>query len=122
MKLTETLFPASEMFNFRKKSKDSKSSSGGGHEDPDEKERRKREKKERKELKRRLEAAGGAAGAAGAIGPPQQLSGEELRRLEEVRRSLKMSSNPSAAKKLPSGITADYRVDGFDATNLVRKD
>lgn len=71
------------MFNFMKKESDR-----------DEKERRKREKKLRKEAK------DGAARSS--------MSAEELLRLDEVRRSLKIRGRKKDKEKLPSGITADY--------------
>ncbi|XP_017847172.1 unconventional myosin-XVIIIa isoform X2 [Drosophila busckii] len=80
------------MFNFMKKS--------AGDE---EKERRKREKKLRKEAK--------SAGVTGSM------STDELHRLEEVRRSLKIRGRRKEKEKLPSGITADYSADFFAALN-----
>lgn len=70
------------MFNFMKKETDR-----------DEKERRKREKKLRKEAK---------------DGARSSMSAEELLRLDEVRRSLKIRGRKKEKEKLPSGITADY--------------
>lgn len=70
------------MFNFMKKGTE------------DEKERRKRDKKLRKEAKQ--------SGASGSM------SAEELLRLDEVRRSLKIRGRRKEKEKLPSGITADY--------------
>ncbi|XP_030078759.1 unconventional myosin-XVIIIa isoform X2 [Drosophila hydei] len=83
------------MFNFMKKS--------AGDE---EKERRKREKKLRKEAK------GGSGG-----GVTGSMSTDELLRLEEVRRSLKIRGRRKEKEKLPSGITADYSADFFAALN-----
>ncbi|XP_030375800.1 unconventional myosin-XVIIIa isoform X2 [Scaptodrosophila lebanonensis] len=79
------------MFNFMKKN--------AGDE---EKERRKREKKLRKEAK------GSVTGS---------MSTDELLRLDEVRRSLKIRGRRKEKEKLPSGITADYSADFFAALN-----
>ncbi|XP_049839804.1 unconventional myosin-XVIIIa isoform X2 [Schistocerca gregaria] len=76
------------MFNFMKK---------GGAEKED-KEKRKKEKKERKENKKRDR------------GP---MTAEELLRLDEVRRSLKIRGRRKEKEKLPSGITADYTASFF---------
>lgn len=62
--------------------------------DRDEKERRKREKKLRKETKDSARSS--------------NMSAEELLRLDEVRRSLKIRGRKKEKEKLPSGITADY--------------
>lgn len=75
------------MFNFMKK---------GTESDRDEKERRKRDKKLRKEAKQGQSAASGS------------MSSEELLRLDEVRRSLKIRGRRKEKEKLPMGITADY--------------
>lgn len=72
----------------------------------EEKERRKREKKLRKEAK------GGSGG-----GVTGSMSTDELLRLEEVRRSLKIRGRRKEKEKLPSGITADYSADFFAALN-----
>lgn len=75
------------MFNFMKK---------GNELDRDEKERRKKDKKLRKEAKQGGSTSGGS------------MSSEELLRLDEVRRSLKIRGRRKEKEKLPSGITADY--------------
>ncbi|KAM8705767.1 hypothetical protein ACLKA7_010122 [Drosophila subpalustris] len=72
----------------------------------EEKERRKREKKLRKEAK-----GGSGVGVTGSM------STDELLRLEEVRRSLKIRGRRKEKEKLPSGITADYSADFFAALN-----
>ncbi|XP_076254274.1 myosin heavy chain-like isoform X2 [Rhynchophorus ferrugineus] len=64
--------------------------------DKDEKEKRKRDKKDRKEKQKRDRAS---------------LSTEELLRLDEVRRSIKIRGRRKEKEKLPSGITADYTAD-----------
>ncbi|XP_067640485.1 unconventional myosin-XVIIIa isoform X2 [Eurosta solidaginis] len=96
------------MFNFMKKGVSSVSgvgsSSGGGDE---EKERRKREKKLRKEAKN----AGLLSGS---------MSTEELLRLDEVRRSLKIRGRRKEKEKLPSGITADYSAEFFAQLDIDR--
>ncbi|XP_053683134.1 unconventional myosin-XVIIIa [Sabethes cyaneus] len=79
------------MFNFMKK--------GVSTDDRDGKDRRKKEKKMRKESK--------------SIGVPGSMSTEELLRLDEVRRSLKIRSRRKEKDKLPSGITADYSASFF---------
>lgn len=76
----------------------------------EEKERRKREKKLRKEAK------GGAGGGVGG-GVTGSMSSDELLRLEEVRRSLKIRGRRKEKEKLPSGITGDYSADFFAALN-----
>ncbi|KAH8382967.1 hypothetical protein KR009_006081 [Drosophila setifemur] len=92
------------MFNFMKKS--------AGDE---EKERRKREKKLRKEAKGTIPGSGlGGGGVGGVTG---SMSTDELLRLDEVRRSLKIRSRRKEKEKLPSGITADYTADFFAALN-----
>ncbi|XP_046735172.1 unconventional myosin-XVIIIa isoform X1 [Diprion similis] len=75
------------MFNFMKKVAEK-----------DDKEKRKREKKERKEIKKRDRGS---------------MSAEELLRLDEVRRSLKIRGRRKEKEKLPSGITADYSASFF---------
>ncbi|KAL1130014.1 hypothetical protein AAG570_012957 [Ranatra chinensis] len=72
------------MFNFIKK--------GTGTVDKEDKERKKSEKKERKENKKREK---------------RSMTAEELLRLDEMRRSLKIRRKKEK-DKLPSGITADY--------------
>ncbi|KAI4454512.1 pdz domain containing protein [Holotrichia oblita] len=74
------------MFNFMKKAAI----------DKDDKERRKRDKKDRKEKQKRDRAS---------------MSAEELLRLDEVRKSLKLTRRRKDKEKLPSGITADYTAD-----------
>ncbi|XP_075218480.1 unconventional myosin-XVIIIa-like isoform X2 [Lycorma delicatula] len=73
------------MFSFMKK--------GGNSVEKDEKEKRKKEKKELKEHKKRERG---------------NMTAEELLRLDEVRRSLKIRGRHKEKEKLPSGITADY--------------
>ncbi|XP_076627599.1 unconventional myosin-XVIIIa isoform X2 [Colletes latitarsis] len=75
------------MFNFIKKATEK-----------DDKEKRKREKKERKDVKKRDRSS---------------MSAEELLRLDEVRRSLKIPGRRKEKQKLPSGITADYSASFF---------
>ncbi|XP_046385320.1 unconventional myosin-XVIIIa isoform X4 [Ischnura elegans] len=94
------------MFNFMKKDRGE-----GGLEkekDREEKERKKREKKERKENKKRESRSEG------------RMTAEELLRLDEVRRSLKLRPGVVVGRrrrrdkeKLPSGITADYSATFF---------
>lgn len=74
------------MFNFIKKA-------GTATSDKDDKERRKKDKKERKEKQKRDRIS---------------MSTEEVLRLDEVRRSLKLRGRRKDKEKLPSGITADY--------------
>ncbi|XP_055629701.1 unconventional myosin-XVIIIa isoform X3 [Toxorhynchites rutilus septentrionalis] len=88
------------MFNFMKKGV-------GVGDDRDEKERRKKEKKLRKE--------GKGAGVSGSM------STEELLRLDEVRRSLKIRGRRKEKEKLPSGITADYSASFFAQLDLDRE-
>lgn len=90
------------MLNFMKKS--------AGDED---KERRKREKKLRKEAK----GTSGGPGMGGVTGVTGSMSTDELLRLDEVRRSLKIRGRRKEKEKLPSGITADYSADFFAALN-----
>lgn len=47
------------------------------------------------------------AGAAGGTSQ-EKLTSDDLLRLDEVRRSLKIKSRRREKEKLPSGITADY--------------
>ncbi|VEN58270.1 unnamed protein product, partial [Callosobruchus maculatus] len=79
------------MFNFIKKA-----AVPGVTSDKDDKEKRKRDKKDRKEKQKRERAS---------------MSREELLRLDEVRRSLKIRGRRKDKEKLPSGITADYTAD-----------
>ncbi|XP_055685482.1 unconventional myosin-XVIIIa-like isoform X2 [Lutzomyia longipalpis] len=81
------------MLNFIKK----------GKPDKDEKERRKREKKKEAKL------AGGGS-----------ISTEDLLRLDEVRRSLKIRGRRKEKEKLPSGITADYSAEFFAQLDIDR--
>ena len=74
---------AGNMFGFMKKDKDK-----------DEDRRKKKDKKERKESKRSKDRA--------------TLTLDELKRLDEARRSLIGKSRKKKDDKLPSGITADY--------------
>lgn len=75
------------MFNFIKKAGTTTTS------DKDDKERRKKDKKERKEKQKRDRTS---------------MTTEEVLRLDEVRRSLKLRGRRKEKEKLPSGITADY--------------
>nr|CAD7266637.1 unnamed protein product [Timema shepardi] len=77
---------------FTSRSFDQLSARKGGAE-KEEKEKRKKEKKERKENKKRDRG---------------NMTTEELLRLDEVRRSLKIRGRRKEKEKLPSGITADY--------------
>ncbi|XP_040171244.1 unconventional myosin-XVIIIa isoform X1 [Anopheles arabiensis] len=79
--------------------------------DGDEKDRRKKEKKARKEGKQLLLGVGGGSGTSG--GHAGSMSAEELLRLDEVRRSLKIRGRRKEKEKLPSGITADYSASFF---------
>lgn len=94
------------MFNFMKKDKTDK-----------------RDKKERKDAKRPLSrdlfgavssssssSSAAAAAVAGSATPSgaEKLTADELHRLDEVRRSLKIRTRRKEKEKLPSGITADY--------------
>ncbi|XP_017091803.2 unconventional myosin-XVIIIa isoform X1 [Drosophila bipectinata] len=90
------------MFNFMKKSAGD-----------DDKERRKREKKLRKEAK----GTSSGSGIGGVGGVTGSMSTDELLRLDEVRRSLKIRGRRKEKEKLPSGITADYSADFFAALN-----
>ncbi|XP_037808435.1 unconventional myosin-XVIIIa isoform X2 [Lucilia sericata] len=94
------------MFNFMKKGVSVASGSASDREkaEREEKEKRKREKKQRKEGKH-------------ASGVPGSMSTEELLRLDEVRRSLKIRGRRKEKEKLPSGITADYSAEFFAALN-----
>ncbi|KAL9887348.1 myosin heavy chain-like isoform 2-T2 [Glossina fuscipes fuscipes] len=94
------------MFNFMKKGVAVASGAGSDREkaEREEKEKRKREKKLRKEAKN-------------ATGVPGSMSTEELLRLDEVRRSLKIRGRRKEKEKLPSGITADYSAEFFAALN-----
>lgn len=84
------------MFNFIKK--------GVATEKDDEK--KKREKKNRKESKQ--------------AGMSSSMSTEELLRLDEIRRSLKIRSRRKEKQKLPSGITADYSAEFFAQLDIDR--
>ena len=79
------------MFHFMKKEKT--------EEEKAEKEKKRKDKKSRKERTSR---------------DHENLSAEELLRLDEVRKSLKLGGNSKKNSrkddKLPSGITADYRM------------
>ncbi|KAH8346059.1 hypothetical protein KR067_000419, partial [Drosophila pandora] len=92
------------MFNFMKKSAGD-----------DDKERRKREKKLRKEAKGTGFGSGTGIGIGGVGGVTGSMSTDELLRLDEVRRSLKIRGRRKEKEKLPSGITADYSADFFAA-------
>ncbi|KAI5695670.1 hypothetical protein M8J75_001671 [Diaphorina citri] len=82
------------MFNFIKKNSSSGLATGV---EKEEKERRKREKKERKEREKKERA----------------LLGEDILRIDDVRRSLKLRGRRKEKEKLPSGITADYSANFF---------
>lgn len=84
------------MFNFIKKAGTTTTS------DKDDKERRKKDKKERKEKQKRDRIS---------------LSTDEVLRLDEVRRSLKIRGRRKDKEKLPSGITADYTDSFFASLN-----
>ncbi|XP_014213237.1 unconventional myosin-XVIIIa isoform X2 [Copidosoma floridanum] len=75
------------MFNFMKKATEK-----------EEKEKRKREKREKKDVKKRDRSS---------------MSAEELLRIDEMRRSLKIRGRRKEKEKLPSGITADYSASFF---------
>ncbi|XP_037923856.1 unconventional myosin-XVIIIa isoform X3 [Hermetia illucens] len=94
------------MFNFMKKGVGA-GERGGEKSDRDEKEKRKRDKKMRKE------AAKGVSGS---------MSTEELLRLDEVRRSLKIRGRRKEKEKLPSGITADYSAEFFAHLDIDRSE
>ncbi|XP_058066185.1 unconventional myosin-XVIIIa [Anopheles bellator] len=74
----------------------------------DDKDRRKKEKKARKDGKQLLLGGGGTTGSHSG-----SMSAEELLRLDEVRRSLKIRGRRKEKEKLPSGITADYSASFF---------
>ncbi|KAJ1524489.1 hypothetical protein ONE63_010984 [Megalurothrips usitatus] len=82
------------MFNFMKKGP-------AGPMDREEKEKRKKEKREQKERK------------DGKKRDRSSMTAEELLRLDEVRRSLKIRGRRKEKEKLPSGITADYSASFF---------
>uniref|UniRef100_A0A182NZN9 Myosin motor domain-containing protein n=1 Tax=Anopheles epiroticus TaxID=199890 RepID=A0A182NZN9_9DIPT len=82
-----------------------------GLDDRDDKDRRKKEKKLRKEGKQLLLGVGGGSSTTG--GHSSSMSAEELLRLDEVRRSLKIRGRRKEKEKLPSGITADYSASFF---------
>ncbi|KAG5895496.1 hypothetical protein JTB14_034812 [Gonioctena quinquepunctata] len=84
-------YSISTMFSFIKKA-----AVPGVTSDKEDKEKRKRDKKDRKEKQKRERAS---------------MSTEELLRLDEVRRSLKIRGRRKDKEKLPSGITADYTAD-----------
>ncbi|XP_018335041.1 uncharacterized protein LOC112906617 [Agrilus planipennis] len=78
------------MFNFIKKA------GTGSMLDKEDKDRRKRDKKERKEKQKKDRSS---------------MSADEMLRLDEVRRSLKIRGRRKDKDKLPLGITADYTAD-----------
>ncbi|RZF36155.1 hypothetical protein LSTR_LSTR013379 [Laodelphax striatellus] len=85
------------MFSFMKKSANAV--------EKEEKEKRKKEKKELKKKER------------------SNMTAEELLRLDEVRRSLKIRGRHKEKEKLPSGITADYSASFLgDCSNLTQSD
>lgn len=81
------------MFNFMKKGP-------AGPLEREEKEKRKKEKREQKERKDKKRDR-------------SSMTAEELLRLDEVRRSLKLRGRRKEKEKLPSGITADYSASFF---------
>ena len=66
----------------------------------------KKEKKERKEGKK--QNVKDVKDGVGSSGSSTKLTHDELLRLDEVRRSLKIRTRRKEKEKLPSGITADY--------------
>ena len=73
----------------------------------------KKEKGEKKEKKERKDSKGssklpGLPGTSSSSANDNKMTPEELNRLEEVRRSLKIRTRRKEKEKLPSGITADY--------------
>lgn len=88
------------MFNFMKKG-------AVVCEDRDEKERKKQEKKMRKD-NRSVAATG-------------HMSTEELLKLDEVRKSLRIRNRRKVKERLPSGITADYSASFFAHLDVVRE-
>ncbi|XP_049538856.1 unconventional myosin-XVIIIa isoform X2 [Anopheles darlingi] len=86
----------------------------GGSDGSEEKDRRKKDKKARKEgggKQLLLGVVGGGSSTTG--GHSSSMSAEELLRLDEVRRSLKIRGRRKEKEKLPSGITADYSASFF---------
>ncbi len=83
------------MFSFMKKDKADKS---------------KKERKETKKPQSKDALASGAVYGAAAVSSSgnEKLTADELLRLDEVRRSLKIRTRRKEKEKLPSGITADY--------------
>jgi len=66
----------------------------------------KKEKKERKDSKGSSKLPGLPGTSSSSVN--ERMTTEELNRLEEVRRSLKIRTRRKEKEKLPSGITADY--------------
>ena len=88
------VFVAGIMFSFMKKDKTEK-----------------KEKKERKEGKLKSikeSGAGSSSSSSSSSSSNRKLTADELLRLDEVRRSLKIRTRRKEKEKLPSGITADY--------------
>uniref|UniRef100_A0A2M4A1C6 Putative myosin class ii heavy chain n=1 Tax=Anopheles triannulatus TaxID=58253 RepID=A0A2M4A1C6_9DIPT len=86
----------------------------GGGDGSEEKDRRKKDKKARKEGgKQLLLGVVGGGGSSTTGGHSSSMSAEELLRLDEVRRSLKIRGRRKEKEKLPSGITADYSASFF---------
>ena len=81
------------MFNFMKKDKEKKKDG---------------KTKGVKELSSGGVVSGGGASATTAGLGQERLTSDDLLRLDEVRRSLKMKPRRKEKEKLPSGITADY--------------
>ena len=69
----------------------------------------KKEKKERKEGKlKSIKESGAGSSSSSSSSSNRKLTADELLRLDEVRRSLKIRTRRKDKEKLPSGITADY--------------
>ena len=69
----------------------------------------KKEKKERKEGKlKSIKESGAGSSSSSSSSSNRKLTADELLRLDEMRRSLKIRTRRKDKEKLPSGITADY--------------
>ncbi|XP_035792064.1 unconventional myosin-XVIIIa-like isoform X2 [Anopheles albimanus] len=79
----------------------------------EEKDRRKKDKKARKEGGGKQLLLGVVGSSGSGHGHSGSMSAEELLRLDEVRRSLKIRGRRKEKEKLPSGITADYSASFF---------
>ncbi|XP_050097138.1 unconventional myosin-XVIIIa isoform X2 [Anopheles aquasalis] len=86
---------------------------GGSSDGSEEKDRRKKDKKARKESGKQLLLGVVGGGSSTTGGHSSSMSAEELLRLDEVRRSLKIRGRRKEKEKLPSGITADYSASFF---------